>query len=234
MALVTVSRNGLGVVGNQHPENATVELPSSFAGLDSTRRGFFESGIDKAIAGDDGGKDPGTKTPTLLWAQRKSEPAHPARIHLHFLAGFAIEDGDGRSRSSKLQLLDGKTVKRGIADRHALPRQEFANLGKPQSLHQPVLNSLPLLATAGPVLAVGTPTARLQPQQYVAHLLVAERFHLSSQPARFCRSQIATHRLRIQAQLRGNPFLRRLLLPEPKHFPEFDHRDLAIHPRLLP
>src|SRR6202047_1007568 len=62
--------NGLGVVGNQHTENATVELPSSFAGLDSTRRGFFDSGIDKAIAGEDGCKDPGTKTPTLLWAQR--------------------------------------------------------------------------------------------------------------------------------------------------------------------
>ena len=114
--------NGLGVVGNQHTENAPEELPSRFAGLDGTRRGFFESGIDKPIAGEDGGKDPGPKTPTLLGAQRKSEPAHPARIHLQFLAGIAFEDGDGRSRASKLQLLDGKAVERGVADRHALPR----------------------------------------------------------------------------------------------------------------
>jgi len=44
----------------------------------------------------------------------------------------------------------------------------------------------------------------------------------------------ATNRLRIQAQLRGNPFLRHLLTPEPKDVPEFDHRDLKINPRLLP
>src|SRR6266480_1248894 len=225
--------NSLGVVGNQHTENATEELPSSFAGLNSACGSFFESGIDKAIAGEDGAKDPGTKTPTFLGDQRKCEPPHPARIHLHFLAGFAFEDRDGCSHSSKLQLLDGKAVKRGVADRHALPRQEFANLGEPQSLHQPMLNGLPLLATASPVLAVRTPAARLQRQQYVADPLVAERLHLTSQPGRFCRSQIATNRLRIQAEQRGNPFLRHLLLPEPKDFPKFDHRDLAIHPRLL-
>jgi hypothetical protein len=71
-------------------------------------------------------------------------------------------------------------------------------------------------------------------QQYIAHLLVAERLNRSSQPGRFGRTQIPAHRLWIQAHLGNNPFLRHLLLPEPKDFPELDHRDLAIHPRLLP
>ncbi len=130
--------------------------------------------------------------------------------------------------------LDRKAVQRGIADRHALPHEQFANLGEPQPFRQPVFNRRAMFDTTRPALATGTSAARLQRQQDVADLLVTERLQRSSQPRRFCRTQIPAHRLWIEAQLGGDPLLRHPRLPEPKDFPELDHRDLAIHPRLLP
>ncbi len=58
--------NRLGVIGNQHQENATEKLPSRFTRLDRARGGFLEGGIDKPVARANRGKDPGPKTPTLL------------------------------------------------------------------------------------------------------------------------------------------------------------------------
>jgi hypothetical protein len=48
-----------------------------------------------------------------------------------------------------------------------------------------------------------------------------------------CRREIPTDGLGIEPELGGDPLLRQALAAEPKDFPDFDHGDLAIHPRLL-
>src|SRR5437899_9904611 len=78
-----------------------------------------------------------------------------------------------------------------------------------------------------------SPRGRLQYQQHVAELFVAYGARLSRQPGRFRCPQIAAHRFRIEAEPRRDPFLRQMLLPESQDFPQFDHGDLAIYPRLL-
>ena len=62
---IRLDDDGLSVIRNQDFKNALEELPGSFASLDRAWGRFFESGIHKAIARAHGGKDPGTKAPTL-------------------------------------------------------------------------------------------------------------------------------------------------------------------------
>src|SRR5262249_49154583 len=45
--------------------------------------------------------------------------------------------------------------------------------------------------------------------------------------------QVAPHRFRIESELGGDALLRQPLATEPQDLSHFDHRDLAIHPRLL-
>src|SRR4029077_20386338 len=45
--------------------------------------------------------------------------------------------------------------------------------------------------------------------------------------------EIPADGFRIEPQLGGNPLLRQTLTAEPKDFPDFDHRTLAIDPCLL-
>jgi len=58
-------------------------------------------------------------------------------VDLKLVTRFAIEHGDRRRRPPKLQLDDREAIQRRIPDVHALPRQEFANLGETQSVGQP-------------------------------------------------------------------------------------------------
>jgi hypothetical protein len=52
-------------------------------------------------------------------------------------------------------------------------------------------------------------------------------------PATLRRGEIATHRFRIEPELSGDSLLRQAFAPQPQDLSDFDHRDLAIHPRLL-
>src|SRR5205807_7748801 len=101
---IRLDDDGLSVIRNQDFKNALEELPGSFASLYRAWGRFFESGIHKAIARAHGGKDPGTKAPTLPGEQGESEPAYPAGVHLQFFSGLAVQDGNGRGGPSKLQL----------------------------------------------------------------------------------------------------------------------------------
>jgi hypothetical protein len=47
------------------------------------------------------------------------------------------------------------------------------------------------------------------------------------------RLEIPADGFRIEPELGGDPLLRQALAAEPKDFPDFNHGDLAIHPRLL-
>jgi hypothetical protein len=72
----------------------------------------------------------------------------------------------------------------------------------------------------------------MQREQDLADLLVADRrLHPAAGGRR--RSEIAPYGFGIESELRGDAFLWQALAAEPKDLFDFDHRDLAIHPRLL-
>ena len=89
-----------------------------------------------------------------------------------------------------------------------------------------------MLAAERPPVAARPTTGGLERQEDLADVLVADRRRHRHATGRRGR-QIPAHRLRIEAELGGDSVLRQARAAEPKHFSDFDQRDLAIQPRLL-
>jgi hypothetical protein len=219
-----------GVIRNEDSENAPEKLPGRFTRFDGADRRLFERRIDEAVPGAYGREDPRAK-PALL-ALRQRDPADPARIDLQLLAWLAIEHRDRRGGFPKLQLQDREAVQRGIRNRDPLPNEEFANLGEAEAVAEPPLDRGPLLETPRPAVAARAPTGGMQREQDLTDLLIADRRRHTDAGGRGGR-EIPADGFRIEPKLGGDPLLRQALASEPKDFPDFDHGDLAIHPRLL-
>jgi hypothetical protein len=72
----------------------------------------------------------------------------------------------------------------------------------------------------------------MQREQDLADLLVANgRRHADT--GDHGGLEIPADGFRIEPELGGDSLLRQALAPQPKDLSDFDHRDLAIHPRLL-
>ena len=123
-------------------------------------------------------------------------------------------------------------MQRGIRDLDALPHEQLANLGEAKAVTEPALNQRALLDASRPPVAARSPTRRMQREQHLTDGFVADRGGHGDAGSRG-RLQIATNSLRIEPELGGDALLRQALAAEPKVFPDFNHGDLAIHPRLL-
>jgi hypothetical protein len=66
----------------------------------------------------------------------------------------------------------------------------------------------------------------------LADLLVADHRRHADAGGRGGR-EMAADGFRIEPEMGGDPLLRQALAAEPKDLPDFHHRHLAIHPRLL-
>ena len=72
----------------------------------------------------------------------------------------------------------------------------------------------------------------MEREQDLPHLLVGDHRRHADAGGHGGR-EIPPDGFRIEPKLGGDAFLRQALASQPKDFPDFDHRDLAIHPRLL-
>jgi hypothetical protein len=220
----------LGVIRDDDIEDAPEKLPGRFTRLNRARGRFFEAGIDEAVAGARRGKNEGAKATLFPLGQR--EPPDAARIDLQLLAGLTIEHRDRRGGFPKLQLEDREAVERGVGDLDTVADEQLADLREPHTVTEPALDRRTLLKTARPAVTA-RPTARgVQREQDLPHLLVADR-RPHADTGGGCRREIPPYGLRIQSELGGDAFLRKALAAEPQDLFDFDHRDLAIHPRLL-
>ena len=120
----------------------------------------------------------------------------------------------------------------GYAIVDALPDEQLANLGEAEAVAQPALDRRALLDTPRPAVAARAPAGRMQREQHLADLLVADRRRHADAGGRGG-LEIPPDGLRIEPELGGDPLLRQALAAKPQDFSDFDHRDLAIHPRLL-
>ena len=66
-------------------------------------------------------------------------------------------------------------MQRGIRNLDALPHEQLANLGEPQAVAEPALDRRALLDTPRPAVAARPPADRMQREQDLADLLVADR-----------------------------------------------------------
>src|SRR6185295_7748493 len=159
--------DGAGVIRNQDLEDAADEGPRRLAGFYGARRRLLERRIDKPIPRADGGEDPRPKSPLLA---RERQPPDPARIDLQLLARGAVDDRDRRGRATEIELDDGEAMERGVRDRHALAREQLANLRQANALLQPLLNRDSLLAAAGPAVPAWTAPGGMQREHHIADL----------------------------------------------------------------
>jgi hypothetical protein len=123
-------------------------------------------------------------------------------------------------------------MKRRIRDLDTVADQQLANLGEADAVTEPALDRGPLLDTPRPSIAPWSTAGGMQPEQDQADLPVGDRRPHADALGRGGR-EIPADGFRIEPELGGDPLLRQALASEPKDFPDFDHRDLAIHPRLL-
>jgi hypothetical protein len=123
------------------------------------------------------------------------------------VARLPIEDRDRRRRLAKLQLDDRESVQRGIRDLDALPRQQLANLGETKAVAEPALDHRALLDTPRPPVAARSPTSRMQREEHLTDLFVADRGGHGDAGSRG-RLQIAADGLRIEPELGSDAFLR--------------------------
>jgi hypothetical protein len=123
-------------------------------------------------------------------------------------------------------------MERGIRDVDALADEEFANLGEAQAVAEPALDDSALLDTPRPAVTAWAAAGGVQREQHLAHLLVAHR-RRHADARRLRGRQIPPDGFGIEPELGGDAFLRQALASESQDLSDFDHRDLAIHPRLL-
>ncbi len=221
----------LRVVRDQHAEDAAVKLPRGLTGFDRRGRRFPEDGIDKAVSRADRREDPRAEATTRCPPQ----PANPPRVELQLLSRLAIHDAHRRRAAAEAQLAHRIPVEGRIGQFHALPAQQRADFGQPQLLLEPFLDVRPVLHACRPAVAVRSLNHRMQCEQHRRHLSIGDRRRAREHPCVPRDLQVATDRLRIEPQYRGDALGRRAGKPQAQHLLHFDHRDLAIrHPLLQP
>ena len=87
-----------------------------------------------------------------------------------------------------------------------------------------------IAAAEGCGLAPGPSRWRLQRMQDSADHLVGE-LAAGTEPDALCGRDVAPHGLYVQRELGGDPLLLGSAHPEPEHFFDLDHRDLAVRHR---
>jgi hypothetical protein len=226
---IRIDDDRLGVIRNEDRKRAAEKLPRGFAGLNRPRGRFLERRIYKSVPRADGREDPRAKPSPFTREQGQGEPAHPPRIDLQLLPGLAIRHRDRRCRAPKLQLQHRKPMPRRIRNRDTGAGEQLADFAQADALAQPPLNGVALGHAVAPGVASRTASARLERQQDIAKVLLGEhRAQLQSDAGPD--SDVVTHGLGIQPHLSGDALLGRPAHPQPQHFLDFEHRDLAIHP----
>ena len=162
------------------------------------------------------------------------QPADPAGIELQLLAGLAVGDGIVGAVWPNSQLDDGKPMQRGIRQVDALAGQQLANLRQPQAVCRASRDRVLLRATPSPVVASRPPAAGMQRQQHVAELLSLTASSPTRSPVPSATVTIPPDRFRIEPQRAAMRFFGTPARQRRRYFGDFDHRDLAIHPGLLP
>src|SRR5439155_16035961 len=107
----------------------------------------------------------------------------------------------------------------------------LANLRQPETVLQPAANRVLLHATPVPVVTPRPPAAGVQREHHVAELRLAHDVPADAEPRALRHGDVPPDRFRIEPQARGNALLRHAIPPEAEYFGDFNHRDLAIHPR---
>jgi len=125
----------LGVVNDRGAEDAAEERPGCFTRLDGGRGRLPEDRVDEAVARADGGEDPRPEAAPLA-EQVALQERHPAGVDLHFRAGGAVGDRDGRRRPPEPKLSQREAAERGVADRDALAAQQLADPGEPDAVRE--------------------------------------------------------------------------------------------------
>ena len=148
---------------------------------------------------------------------------------MELLAGRAIDHRDRGGGLAKLQLEDREAIQRRIGDPDALAPEQFANLRQPEPIGQPAPNRLSLRLTLRPPVTARASANRLQREQHLADLVVADGRAVCPQTRCDGDAEIPPDGLGIEPELRGKPFRRHALAPQAQHFLDFKHRDLAIH-----
>jgi hypothetical protein len=95
------------------------------------------------------------------------------------------------------------------------------------------LNGRALRLALCPAVPAWSTTSWLKGQEHRAYVVVAHGLAPDAQAEIRGRTGIATNGFRVQPQLRREPLGRHPLAPESQDFFDFEHGDLAIHPRLL-
>lgn len=226
----------LGVIGDQGVEDAAEEVPGGLARLDRGSGRLREAGVDEAMAGANGGEDPGAQ-PAALARSLGRQPAHPAGVELHLLARRAVGHRDGGSGPTEAELRDGEAVQRRVRDDDVVAAaQELADLGEPHPLLEQRRQEGTVLLAQCPGVAAGALGSGAERREHGDEALLRERARslLRRQAARLAGPQVPADGLGVESELPGDGLLAQPGEPEPQHFLDLQHRDLAIgHPPLL-
>ncbi len=162
---------------------------------------------------------------------------HPARVHLQLLARLAVDDGQRHLRTTEAQLARREAMQRRIRDRHALALKQAPNFRQPHAVTEVSRDEAALLLAAAPRLAVLVRHRRAdaeRPQDRGEPLVGQRRLaRAGGHRARLGGPRVATHRLRIEPEPGGDPFLAHPGQPLPEHLLDLDHRHLAERHRCL-
>jgi len=219
----------LRVVGDQRLEDAAEELPCSLACLDRALCGLTQARPHETMPRAHRGEDPRSRAAALAVGPGL-QPQHPAGVELHFLAGPAVGDRDGRRRAPEAQLGDREAVQRRVRHLDALAQKEPPHLRQLHVCAHLLVDEHPLLDAAGPAVAVRSSGRRSQLDRQLHHALVGER-GLARQPAARRAGDVPPDRLAVQPQLLGDARLRHASQPQPDRLFDLHHRDLAVRHR---
>ncbi len=150
----------LGVVNDRGAEDAAEERPGCFTRLDGGRGRLPEDRVDEAVARADGGEDPRPEAAPLA-EQVALQERHPAGVDLHFRAGGAVGDRDGRRRPPEPKLSQREAAERGVADRDALAAQQLADPGEPDAVREVARDEVAVCRAHRPALPPRPPRSRL-------------------------------------------------------------------------
>ena len=221
------------VIRNHDAKHAAVEAPGRLARLDRARRRLPEARIDEAVAGHARREDPRAEAPApsaLIGLERR----HPPRVEVDLLARCAVGYRDRRRAAAEAEHRGRKAVQRRRRDQHALPGEQPADFGEPQSGSEALGDEVPVRLTLLPARAVRPLAAAAQRRQDRRHPLVAEGrgVHPGRQPTPLARPQVAPHGLRVEPEPARDLLAPRPGEPLPEHLRDLDHRDLPIrhHP----
>ena len=109
-------------------------------------------------------------------------------------------------------------MQRGIRDRDTLSDEQLTNLGEAQAITEPALDGGALLETPRPPVAARATGHRVQRQEHLTDVLVADRGGDADAGGRRGH-QIPADGFRIEPELGSDPLLRQPLTAEPKDFP---------------